>query len=623
MSSESRKIAFDRILVAIGVSKPEYLAELPGVIKAAERMAAWGGENGYQGILIHDAATKEHGPLPVTIERLRDEIGRAITEVTSERELKRLIVFFAGHGSAVDRGDNYWLLSNWRTNTSEAIKVRSFQRMLEFYGPRQVSIIADACQENDEEFIDVIGSAVLVRPTSDEEAQDYELDRFLAADTGKQSFMVKAQGDQEAYCLFSEIMLDALEGDAETAFVRYKTERCVTSESLYHYLRKTVPIEAGKLNLVMKPRPQPGFVTDKIYLKRSSLIAFGAPAGGSSGELRRIRAAPRVSLEKVADASDKLRAEAEESTRNDRRKSMVGEAQAASLPIRFESGCGLALWGIPAIGVSASTARIEASPDEPDHWYRLWLPNSKVGLSWTDVLVDVSDGRSAYVCGVAGFITALQLYSETETGLLHYRQGDRVPGAEALDLLAKANAGLLNYVELLNAAAEIRKQKHEILTIGCIVAQFYDAIRDVENIRRVASYYRAHEQIVPLDVALLSGGRFYAEGESLFVDVAATKKRVPRSAVERNLPYTYAGTPGCKRALVGGRAPWMRNGWSAVETANYDKSAHEWRDAALKVVPHLAPGPFSVVKPEGREALAALVGVTDRPFVPRFARSGS
>src|SRR5690606_27985168 len=119
---------------------------------------------------------------------------------------------FAGHGATHSIFDQFWLLNNWNTDLSEAIKVLTFQRVLERYGPKQVSMIGDACQEVSPHFIDLVGSAVLNRP--DDEPIPYELDRFFASDAGKQAFMIKGQGNQQSFCLFTEVLLDALEGDA-------------------------------------------------------------------------------------------------------------------------------------------------------------------------------------------------------------------------------------------------------------------------------------------------------------------------------------------------------------------------------------------------------------------------
>lgn len=133
----------DRIFVSIGVSQPDGgLDVLPGAINAARRMANWAQGQNYRIVLVHDKVQQKFddgfdydGVEEVTTELLRTEIVKAIDEITSERELKRLVVFFAGHGAALAIGDQYWILSNWDRSPTEAIKVSGLQRMLEYYGP--------------------------------------------------------------------------------------------------------------------------------------------------------------------------------------------------------------------------------------------------------------------------------------------------------------------------------------------------------------------------------------------------------------------------------------------------------------------------------------------------------
>src|SRR5690606_7556415 len=146
----------NRIFVALGVSQAGGgLPPLPGAITASERMAAWAQAQGYLTLLLHDAKD------PVTIALLKHKITAAIEAVTEPTTLQRLVVFFAGHGSTHSIFDQFWLLNNWNTDLSEAIKVLTFQRVLERYGPKQVSMIGDACQEVSPHFIDLVGSAVL------------------------------------------------------------------------------------------------------------------------------------------------------------------------------------------------------------------------------------------------------------------------------------------------------------------------------------------------------------------------------------------------------------------------------------------------------------------------------
>lgn len=248
-----------KIFVSIAVSKPDDLEELPGAITAAVKMNEWANKQGYITLLLHDQ--DPHMQI-ITTELLRDKISIFLTEnLRFDRSDKfRLVIFFAGHGAAQQVGDQYWILSNWQRRPTEAIKVASLQRMLEYYGLDQVSIIGDCCQEYSSRFIDLIGSAVLDRPN--EMPNSYELDQFFAVEVGKKAFMIKAKGNDEAFCVFTEVLLDALRGKATEVDNR---NYVVTSQSLARYLQNHVAIEAGKYGVQMIPQTKPGFYTDRIY----------------------------------------------------------------------------------------------------------------------------------------------------------------------------------------------------------------------------------------------------------------------------------------------------------------------------------------------------------------------
>ena len=55
----------------------------------------------------------------------------------------------------------------------------------------------------------------------------------------------------------------------------------------------------------------------------------------------------------------------------------------------------------------------------------------------------------------------------------------------------------------------------------------------------------------------------------------------------------------------------MRQAWGAIETADCDESAEEWRALALSAKQHIGAGPFSTVKRDGRDALFALARIAD------------
>lgn len=615
----------DRIFISIGVSKPGgNLDELPGAITAAERMASWAQAHGYKTLLLHDADLPE-----ITIDLLREKISKAIEDVTRQTELKRLVIFFAGHGAALAVGDQYWILTNWRNRPTEAIKVSSLQRMLEYYGPRQVSIIGDACQEFSSKFIDLIGSSVLDMPN--EAQHHYELDQFFAVDVGKQAFMIKAKGDKKDFCLFTEVLLDALEGDTkDTCFEVIGKDKVVTSQSLAQFLDRNVAREAGKYGLRMNPRPKPGFYTDRAYLtlpeppvggvapsrlitsSNYDLISGDAIKAGGEHEPRS-RSVSKVQLVNPKSPKGELEAQTKalNSAREANRKAFVDQVGMATVRDHFETGCGICVSGADVDKVEASFG-VVSSVDEQPNWFRIKLKSGNADrLGWSDTLVTLADGRIVSVCAVNNFVAALHIIDETSLSLFHRPLGAaEYEGYEAISLLAKAHAGLLSQEEIIDTAAMLRHGKHRIITLGCIVAQFYDAIRDVDSLRSIAAFYAMNNQPVPLDIILYGGGTISDYGGRLYADIPEVAAREPRTLGESRQSFTYQATPGFKKHPIAGRIPWMRQAWSAVATASCDASATNWRRRGLSAMEYLAPGTFTITRPEGRKALTELASIT-------------
>lgn len=614
--------ASDRIFVSIGVSKPGGgLDALPGAINAAERMAGWARAQGYETVLIHDQAHAE-----VTVDLLRDAIASAIERVTDTTELKRLVVFFAGHGAALAVGDQYWILTHWKKRPTEAIKVSSLQRMLEYYGPRQVAIIGDACQEFSAKFIDIVGSPVLDMP--DEDQRPYELDQFFAVDTAKQAFMIKAADGREDFCLFTEVLLDALEGDAtSTALEQVGGEWAVTSQSLARHLDRVVAKEAGKYGVRMIPRPKPGFYTDCIYLKMPPPVvnpAYGPPqddAGRNvpprpSLPLKRPRSVARVKLAKPKPSSRlgaREQADVLANGREAKRRSFAEQVVRATVRDHFETGCGICVSGAEVVSVDAPFGEVSRVDGQPN-WFRVRLGEERDRLASSDALVTLDNGRVHAACLVQGFVAALHVLDDETVSLFHRPIGaDEYEGHFAIDLLAQAHAGLLQQDQIISAATSLRYGKHRIITLGCIAAQFYDVIRDVWSLRSMASFYAQHGQPVPLDIVLYGGGRISETDGRLFADIPEVEARQPRTPEEARRRFAYEATPGFRQHPVAGRIPWMRHAWGAIATASCDASAEPWRMQALATMAHLGPGAFTQVAADGREALASLAGFDAMP----------
>jgi hypothetical protein len=593
----------DRIFVSVAVSRPEQLAKLPGALTAGRRMAKWAADNNYHVVAIDDSTN------PVTKALLRKKLLAAIDEVQREALLRRFVLFFAGHGAIKGVNEPYWLLSNWWTETEEAIDLVTFQRMLRYYGPRQVALIGDACQVVHRDFLEVNGSSIL--PRRNEQPSKFELDQFFAADAGEQAFMIKAEGSNEAYCIFTEVLLNALEGDAKEAFDPSSIgELVVTSGSLTSYIEAQVPLEAGRHHLTMSPLPQPGFYTDTTYVRFPGSWLADRETNPDAG-----RTTPRATFtetpktESIIIENDRL-----EKLRSDKMQKAANiEVELAGLEVPppsldFGTETRLIVAGALARSITAPKGSTQAD-DAHLGWYRVDVGGTYPGRDWADLLVELDTGQNVYVCAVSNFTAALQVHKSGDINLLHRSMFLLSDEDFVRNVLARLSAGLLNATDIIDIAAQARRGKHIDFTLGCLAAYLYASIGDLDGIRSTAYFYTEVYQIVPLDIALLSGGliRQNYEGQ-MEVDIPATTERKARTDVERAHGFTHMATPAVEGAKVGGRAPWLRGGWRAIDTANIDDSALAWREEALGIMRYLERGEFSTVNEQGVEALLELVG---------------
>ena len=122
--------------IAIAVSSPEDLDQVPGAIPSAKRLLAWAKAQGYDTELVADDAR------PVTCARLADVFRTRL----GQGGQRRMIVSFAGHGLIRGGAEEYWLLSKWRTQATEAVNHIKLKDRLGTYLPKQLAIVSDACR---------------------------------------------------------------------------------------------------------------------------------------------------------------------------------------------------------------------------------------------------------------------------------------------------------------------------------------------------------------------------------------------------------------------------------------------------------------------------------------------
>jgi Caspase domain len=185
------------------------------------------------------------------------------------------------------------------------------------------------------------------------------------------------------------------------------------------------------------------------------------------------------------------------------------------------------------------------------------------------VVIEFDDGRLAPCTLMSGMVTRVAVDAQGIAALVMqpgYDQYDEI--TRSIDAsehaIAKLAGGKLGMQEATDLATTLRMIKHVNPVLGVLSAYLYDAIGDMDSIRRMASYYLQHHQSVPFDIVFLADlpGRDRGDGV-LQVEVPALPRRQPRTTVEASFPWTTEATPAIQ-GLVAGRLPWLRRGWPYV-----------------------------------------------------------
>jgi hypothetical protein len=172
--------------------------------------------------------------------------------------------------------------------------------------------------------------------------------------------------------------------------------------------------------------------------------------------------------------------------------------------------------------------------------------------------------------------------------------------AAAQAIVAMEN-GSLRADAATDLAIKLRKEKHRDPVLGVISAYLYEAIGDVESIRRMAGYYVQENQPIPYDIALLALVPGYKNDGHLWVQPPPVEKSSPRTEAEAEHSWTYSEMHAME-GLVAGRWPWMRQGWAYIEQpVEIEVPLIEQNLAGL--AQHIARSRFTTLDAEGAQLL--------------------
>ncbi|HEX9210909.1 MAG TPA: hypothetical protein VF901_10380 [Bradyrhizobium sp.] len=567
------------------------MPQLDGVLTSIDRFSTWARNQGYDLAKIDD--TNER----VTVARIKRELT-PINAATGEPDPKRLldrpriIVYFCGHGIHAPQ-DQYWILSAGPKQPNERISAIGFREMLATYGPTQIAMISDACRSAQV----VQGLASSVVDLYEGQPTVIEKDNFFSSQAGEQSFAVPSKNGKAAYCIFTSVLMRALSQpeDPEALDGLYlKTGRkIVSSQSLARYLERKIPDAALNVQRLQLPQCDPGFRPEI-----NDYVVFGPATGAFTKAQAEQRQAATI---RVRDAA---RSERFEKSRSEWRGPYVTDLEPLIEPLlRDYHQAPLLLssrTGVPHLHAPEFNTKVPRSND--------LLERQASRAKWnTFALFDkpyaATERSGITLLQMADLFVALPLHRRLWCAVL-IDKGHAADGVELLawggespspggpltaaEALKGLSAGTLTAEDMSVLAEGIRYSKHADPLYGIVAAYLYNAVGDVENIRRMCYYYQYHNQDVPFDIAMLAQVELKRRRDGGFrievPEVAETPqtKRRPRSA-----SFVWEKTPATTLD-VAGVTPLLRTGWQHIE-----KSRHDVHRKCWELTTHLTQSPIS------------------------------
>jgi hypothetical protein len=262
----------------------------------------------------------------------------------------------------------------------------------------------------------------------------------------------------------------------------------------------------------------------------------------------------------------------------------------------------------------ARVARLWGSRDlmiSVDNSTPVWAATSSLPFDEArQVVVEFDDGRLAPCTLMSNLVTRMAVDASGVAALVmqpgYSHHGEITRSIEVSELaIARLAGGDLAIEEATDLATALRMTKHVNPVLGVLSAYLYDAIGDLDSIRRMACYYLQHQQAVPFDIVFLADlpARDRGDGVLQFT-VPALPHRQPRTTVEANFVWTTEATLE-RSGLVAGRLPWLRRGWPYVATPTDAERLLTGRLAEL--MPALAPSLFTAIKAIGQSTLIDLL----------------
>jgi hypothetical protein len=510
--------------VFIGVDRAGDLPQLGDAAAGARRMYEWAL---YQGLpdrtharLITDDGGRKVEPT---------EISDAVESICNGAGVDQLVLYFAGHGVNLQRGDR-WLLSDAPARSYAAVNVKGSVELARMCGIPHVVVISDACRVAPQGIQNQNVEGIEIFPNSSGGDRSNPVDQFFACYLGRTAAEIKDPNVETASysALYTDALLDALLGSRQDVLEPADpgdAAMYVKPWRLHDYLVSEIPRRVKALKLETKVNQNP----DSIITSRNSWVArITTPAGTTRGKrsaAARLPPAPPPSLrtltrELTATAAEQQPAEVELRLDGGVAADIPGAAQFAGAlrrvsarfgPEHFETQCGIKVRGARIVQFTAPLASGTLLGGTGDV-----LRIERLAGAGASVLLRFDNGTGCVVPVVEGFLTAVTI-DDGDLVDVAYEPSDNSPrwslfrdGAQDIRTLraiaATASREGQFHLDVKDAEAVGRRMRYGKSvdpTLAIYAAYAYHDLQLTDRIQEMSSVLSADVGVTFFDLELL------------------------------------------------------------------------------------------------------------------------
>jgi hypothetical protein len=502
--------AMSRVAIVIGVNRCGPLPILRGAINGANRMADWAREHEFQVIPLIDS---DQAPLTA------GKIFETVDGIVHRRNVRTLLIFFAGHGVLLAPECEYWLLPGAHRNPNEAVNLLGSVEAARNSGIEHIVFISDACRSRAAADWQTGVKGTVIFPTQSARSPRPAIDRLFATLPGNPALELDVGTATRVYDgIFTDCLLDVLNAEVEDTIDEFDSPpppiRVIQCFRAGEHLQAEVPRRLADADPRLNQTPD--YIAESHRPKYLILVGpaegdFGLSAPPSPPQPRPtplIERAAAYDLDHYFERQDGLSVGSRPPIQDSQFSSDVDRIQSARGRDTFETRVGFTVLGT-SVERAATAGPIDTFETNGDWHIRVYNEHAHTGL------VEFTNESGVALPVLPGFVGTV-LVQENEilsiayapaVGTRRYAEYDRL---EVEKRRAFASAAMSHGYFRINAASAprfagyVRGLKSFDPILGLFAAYAYSQAGLQDQVEDVYRYMADEDVPMLLDVAMLA-----------------------------------------------------------------------------------------------------------------------